>query len=74
MNIFGKGVPIIFHSLDMDKNIYIYRFADKAKHCVANTVTGVKSFGQPYGSIICEKHFFFFFIQTNQFQINLCTN
>ena len=23
MNIFGKGVPIIFHSLDMDKT-YIY--------------------------------------------------
>ena len=53
----AKESPIIFYSFDMEKNKYIYRFADKTKHCLANTVTRVKSFGQPYGSIICEKHF-----------------
>ena len=35
---------------------------------------GVKGFGQPYGSIISEKHLSKKSIQQNQFQINLSTN
>ena len=53
----AKESPIIFYTFDMYKIKYIYRFADKTKHCLANTVTRVKSFGQPYGSIICENIF-----------------
>ena len=35
---------------------------------------GVKSFGQPYSSVISEKHIFKQRIQQNQLQINLPTN